>query len=412
MNGVTLTLHDVAFLGSLRDSCAIYIGSRGGGDTFDCYEVQDPITVQLRAGNRFSGAWAVRLNYLLVQAIETFESYPVQDPLQQALNGPGAWAGAWVTREPYVPYPRYDTFESYAVTGTVYSNSLNSTPGWSGGWVVNAKVATGSGEDTFETYQTGFFGTLVSPTPQLGLTQLTDWSVDNVIDLVGNGVEDAFPGNGLYLRFPSQFDAVEYTAGTVIAAGTYSWLFDIAGYTSLSDRFTCGITLSVGGVPVVTSGQAVVTDGAINQRTVPFITAGGTVVMRFERDNVSPQDGYLFSTSIVPSTGTVPVFYEDWDGQNALVGIGAGGRGWADIWAIPVTTPVFTPASGAAPLQVVITCPSYASADIYYSANGTTPTTASQHYTGTITVPSAGTYKAKAFLPAMRSSATGTAFYT
>lgn len=79
----------------------------------------------------------------------------------------------------------------------------------------------------------------------------------------------------------------------------------------------------------------------------------------------------------------------------------------------PAATPTFSPAAGTytSTQNVVISC-STTSSSIFYTTNGTTPTTASTAYTGAVTVSASGTLKAIATAPSHSQSAVGSAAYT
>lgn len=79
----------------------------------------------------------------------------------------------------------------------------------------------------------------------------------------------------------------------------------------------------------------------------------------------------------------------------------------------PVEAPVISPNGGFSydPVQVTITCPTQG-ADIYYTTDGSTPTTASTHYTAPFTLSANATVKAKAFLTGHDASGVVSATYT
>jgi Chitobiase/beta-hexosaminidase C-terminal domain len=80
----------------------------------------------------------------------------------------------------------------------------------------------------------------------------------------------------------------------------------------------------------------------------------------------------------------------------------------------PAATPTFSPAGGSYgnAQRVTMACASAGTATIYYTMDGTTPTTASTLYAGAINVPSSATLKAIAIVPGFGQSAAGTALYT
>jgi len=80
---------------------------------------------------------------------------------------------------------------------------------------------------------------------------------------------------------------------------------------------------------------------------------------------------------------------------------------------LPAATPTFSPAGGAyTSVQSVTLADTTAGATIYYTTNGTTPTTSSTVYSGAISVTSTETIKAIATAPGFSSSPVGSATYT
>jgi len=80
---------------------------------------------------------------------------------------------------------------------------------------------------------------------------------------------------------------------------------------------------------------------------------------------------------------------------------------------LPAATPSFSPAGGAyTSVQSVTLTDTTAGATIYYTTNGTTPTSSSTVYSGAISVTSTETIKAIATAPGSSSSAVGSATYT
>ena len=78
-----------------------------------------------------------------------------------------------------------------------------------------------------------------------------------------------------------------------------------------------------------------------------------------------------------------------------------------------VSTPTFSPGAGTyTSAQPVSISDATSDATIYYTTNGTTPTTSSNEYTGPITVSSTETLQAIAEAPGDSNSAVGSAAYT
>lgn len=81
--------------------------------------------------------------------------------------------------------------------------------------------------------------------------------------------------------------------------------------------------------------------------------------------------------------------------------------------APPAATPMFSPPAGAyTTAQTVTISDTTAGATIYYTLDGSTPSTGSTKYTGTISVTSTETINAIATAPGFSTSAVGTAVYT
>ena len=79
----------------------------------------------------------------------------------------------------------------------------------------------------------------------------------------------------------------------------------------------------------------------------------------------------------------------------------------------PAATPTFSPAAGAyGPAQTVTISDATPGATIYYTTNGTTPTTSSSTYSSPITVSATETLEAIAVAPLYMTSGTGSATYT
>jgi N-acetylneuraminic acid mutarotase len=86
-----------------------------------------------------------------------------------------------------------------------------------------------------------------------------------------------------------------------------------------------------------------------------------------------------------------------------------------DLWeaGVPASAPTFSPAAGSyTATQTVTIADAAASAAIYYTTDGTTPTASSTLYTGPITVSSTETVEAIAVLPGSLNSAPASATYT
>jgi hypothetical protein len=125
-----------------------------------------------------------------------------------------------------------------------------------------------------------------------------------------------------------------------------------------------------------------------------------------------------FSTSWPVNIGTTI------GGSTAYLGFTGGTGGFTAIQEIiswtcnsggtqTAATPTFSPAAGTyTSAQSVTISDATSGASIYYTTNGSTPTTASTRYTAPISVGSTTTLKAIATAPGFTTSAVSTAVYT
>jgi hypothetical protein len=101
------------------DLCAITItGFTGGGDSFDCYAEQDPVTTSLAHGKGFNGAWNLASNYLQVQGLETFQFYDLGSDVSD-LDGGTGWDGAWNIATNFSQVIGGETFDTYNFDGPI-----------------------------------------------------------------------------------------------------------------------------------------------------------------------------------------------------------------------------------------------------------------------------------------------------
>jgi len=118
------------------------------------------------------------------------------------------------------------------------------------------------------------------------------------------------------------------------------------------------------------------------------------------------EDQYLASTSAVSATFNSSNSANHYVAAIANYGINGSGGG-------TLATPTFSPAAGTyASAQSVTISDSNPSATIYYTTNGTVPTTSSTVYSGPITVSSSETIEAIATATGSSESAVGSATYT
>ncbi len=235
------------------------------------------------------------------------------------------------------------------------------------------------------------------------------------------------------------YDAINRLTSAVSGTGgygTYSWTYDKVGnrltQVQGSATTTYGYTPGTNRLATITPGTAMATLGAgqtlsarnfpnaipattrmiqpsiPGERPSPMLTSilgwpmlfvGFAGVLRFRRRLLS--DGWLAIVVCGLLTG----------GATLLIGCGGGSKHTPPV--SPASTPTFSPAGGTfTAAQAVTISDSTAGATIYYTTDGTPPTTASTKYTGPITVSSSETIKAIAVASGYTNSAVATANYT
>jgi alpha-tubulin suppressor-like RCC1 family protein len=120
------------------------------------------------------------------------------------------------------------------------------------------------------------------------------------------------------------------------------------------------------------------------------------------------------SDTVLPTGNTVPVTLPTTLKAKAWASQLAPSTVTQAIFALKVATPIFNPAGGGpfGTAQSVTISTATSGAAIYYTTNGSEPTTASTPYTGAINVSTATTLKAKAFVSGWTDSDTATATYS
>jgi hypothetical protein len=178
-----------------------------------------------------------------------------------------------------------------------------------------------------------------------------------------------------------------------IAAGTGIAASDVAAAAYTIKVATPTLSLAAG---TYTTPQTVTLADATPGATIYYTTDGSTP-----------------TTASTPYTGPVAVAQSMTlravAGRNGLVTSDAAGA----TYTLQVATPTFTPPGGKYLLpQTVAIQDSTPGVTIYYTTNGSTPTTSSSQYTGQILVLPGTTLKAIAVRAGWSTSAVATAVYT
>ena len=237
-------------------------------------------------------------------------------------------------------------------------------------------------------------------------------------------------GSGLNIRSTYSTTATRYgganygNTGTVIGGPVYS-----AGYTWWQIRWDAPVSLTgwsvdySGGVTLQTLRQTVAqvatptispygtsTTGPVNV-SISSATSGAT--LRYTVNGSDPTANSPIYSGTITLTASATVKAKAF--KSGMTDSATASASYSIVIPVQqrVATPTITPGSlsASAPVNVSITCAT-GGATIYYSINGSDPTTASTKYTGAFSVPSSATVKAKAIKGGMTDSATASATYS
>jgi hypothetical protein len=218
-------------------------------------------------------------------------------------------------------------------------------------------------------------------------------------------ISDGTSGASIYYTTngstPTTASTLYSSAITVSATETLKSLAAKSGYTN-SAVASAVYTLTVatpGFSPAAgtyNSAQSVTLSSSTPSASIYYTTNGSTPTTA----------STLYSSAItVSATETVKALGAKTGYTNSAVG--------SAVYTLKVATPTFSPAAGSyGPAQTVTISDTTSGSTIYYTTNGTTPTTASTKYTSAITVSATQTVEALGVLTGYTNSAVGSAAYT
>jgi hypothetical protein len=224
-------------------------------------------------------------------------------------------------------------------------------------------------------------------------------------------IGDTTPGATIYYTTTGSTpttSSVVYTGPVPLSASeTLSAIAVATGYTNSAPQSAVyTITLPVAATPVFspaagtfTTAQAITISDTTPGATIYYTTNGSTPTT----------SSTLYSGPVAVSVSeTVKAIAVASGFTNSAVGSAS-----YSITPLAAATPLFSPAAGTyASAQSVTISDTTAGSTIYYTTNGTAPTTASTVYSGPITVSATETLNAIAVASGFATSPTGTAAYT
>jgi hypothetical protein len=194
---------------------------------------------------------------------------------------------------------------------------------------------------------------------------------------------------------------------TVSTTETVQAIAAEAGYTN-SAVASMLYTVASSTLPTPTFSPAAGSFTAVQTVTIGDSTAGTTIY--YTTNGTTPTTSSTKYTGVitVSATETLEAIAVETGQTNSAVATAA-----YTINSTTVPAPIFSPAAGTyTAAQTVTISDSTAGATIYYTTNGTTPTTSSTKYTGAITVSATETLEAIAVATGQTNSAAETAAYT
>jgi hypothetical protein len=223
-------------------------------------------------------------------------------------------------------------------------------------------------------------------------------------------ISDGTSGSTIYYTTngaaPTTSSSVYSSAITVSVTETLKALAIKTGYTN-SAVASAAYTIN-GAVATPTFSPGAGTYTSAQTVTISDATAGATIYYTTNGTTPSTSSAVYSSAIVVSASETLEALATHSGDSNSAVGSAA-----YTINLPTAATPTFNPGAGTyTSAQTVTISDATAGATIYYTTNGTTPTTTSSVYSTPITVSSSETLEAIATASGYSQSATGSAVYT
>jgi hypothetical protein len=222
-------------------------------------------------------------------------------------------------------------------------------------------------------------------------------------------ISDSTSGSTIYYTTngttPTTSSSTYSSAITVSATETVEAIATKTGYSN-SAVGSAAYTIN-GAVATPTFSPAAGAYGPAQTVTISDSTSGSTIYYTTNGTTPTTNSSTYSSAITVSATETLEAIATKTSYSNSAVG--------SAVYTIngAAATPTFSPAAGAyGPAQTVTISDSTSGSTIYYTTNGTTPTTSSSTYSSAITVSATETLEAIATKSGYSNSAVGSAAYT
>jgi Chitobiase/beta-hexosaminidase C-terminal domain/Legume lectin domain len=386
VTGATYTNSYAADIPSLVGGHTAYVGFGGGTGaatviqnlTSWTYTTESPgqaaIPMFSPAAGTYSGTQSVTLSSVSSGAVICYNT--TGNP---ATNG----ANSCTTGTAYTGPVTVSSGETlYAVAG---GTGYNDSPVVSANYVIQNSVAIPTFSPGAGTYNSAQSVTISDATANATIYYTTDGTVPTT--------------SSTKYTSPITVSSTEKLEAIAVATGN-------ANSTVASAAYTINPVTSVA---TPTFSPAAGTYTAPQSVTISDATADATIYYTTDGTTPTPSSTTYTGPILVSSTETLKTIAVAIGENNSLVGFAA-----YDINPIiSVATPTFTPGAGAyTSAQSVVISDATAGATIYYTTNGSMPTTSSTAYTGPITVSSTETLEAIAVAKGDSNSAVASAAYT
>jgi LysM repeat protein len=355
-------------------------------------------------------------NYVLIDKISTS---PVP------LNSPASSQGT-TTGDTYSVTLTYDgtnlTLNMYDVTAggacpgaSCFTNTWNvNIPSWVGADTAYVGMTGAPGETSIAPLYIGSFSyTVGTPTPQAATPTFSP-AAGTYTGSQSVTLSDGTSGATIYYTTNGTTPTTSSTQYTgPITVSSTETLEAIAVATGDTNSAVASAAYTISSLPTVstpTFSPGTGNYGYAQTVTLADATSGAIIYYTVDGTTPTPSSTQYTGPVTVSSTETLKAIAAAPGYTNSAVASAT----YTINHSLPtVSTPTFSPASGSySSAQSVSLSDATSNATIYYTTNGTTPTTSSTEYSGPITVSSTETLEAMAVAPGDNNSAVASAAYT